>query len=376
MKLAHWGLLLAGGACYALANVGWGLWPLAFIGLVPLWQAIADGKSRSRLSIFLLGVCYGGIAYSAGFGWLFALAGHFIDSVTGASLLWLAYGGWFALGFGVYALGSQWLLSRGCPDWASLTIPLLLLEAVQPALFPTYLGAGLLHQAYLSQLASLGGPLLLSALALICNWQLYSAINNLSRRRCLLALGRVGLVLLMALSYGQLRLGGEDAGASEDLLHVGVVQNNVVRPGQEERHTLSNLLASGVYSINHVTGDITHAAHQTAARYDRSVSEFAATGLTPEWVGSFGAPFVAEAGIKLGMELREHQELAINETHLVIGEIVHALLPPECLRDDGAVDLQVAGTVALSGLDTYSRPEPIARMAYAKPDLPPTELKL
>lgn len=150
----------------------------------------------------------------------------------------------------------------------------------------------------------------------------------------------------------------------------------VVRPGQEERHTLSNLLASGVYSINHVTGDITHAAHQTAARYDRSVSEFTATGLTPQWVEGFGAPFVAEAGIKLGMELREHQELAINDTHLVIGEIVHALLPPECLRDDGAVDLQVAGTVALSGLDTYSRPEPIARMAYAKPDLPPRELEL
>ena len=148
----------------------------------------------------------------------------------------------------------------------------------------------------------------------------------------------------------------------------------VVRPGGDERHTLSNLLDSGCYTLNHVTPDIVEAAHQTAARYDREVSEFEATGLTPQWLDDFGAPFVAEAGVKLGMVLREHQQLAINATHLVIGEVVRVMLPQGCLADDGAVDLVRAGSVALCGLDTYLHPAPLIRMAYAKPDLPPRQV--
>jgi flavin reductase (DIM6/NTAB) family NADH-FMN oxidoreductase RutF len=148
----------------------------------------------------------------------------------------------------------------------------------------------------------------------------------------------------------------------------------VVRPGDEERHTLANLLASGFYTLNHVTADIVERAHQTAARYSQDVSEFDATGLTPQWLADFPAPFVAEAGIKLGMELRETHELAINKTHLVIGEAVQIMLPEGCRLPDGALDLTRAGSVALAGLDTYHATTPIKRMAYAKPDLPPRQI--
>ena len=150
----------------------------------------------------------------------------------------------------------------------------------------------------------------------------------------------------------------------------------VIRPGAEERHTLANILAAGCYSINHVTAGIIEAGHQTAARYPAEVSEFTATGLTPVWVEGFNAPLVAEAGVRLGLELREHQELSINGTHLVIGEVVLADLEASWLRRDGQVDLERAGSVALSGLDTYHRGQPIKRMAYAKPDLPPRALEL
>jgi flavin reductase (DIM6/NTAB) family NADH-FMN oxidoreductase RutF len=148
----------------------------------------------------------------------------------------------------------------------------------------------------------------------------------------------------------------------------------IVRPGGEERHTLTNILATGHYSFNHVTGPLVEAAHQTAARYHRDVSEFDAAGLTAAWREGFDAPLVAEADIRLGMVLREHQHLRINDTHLVIGEIILAEVPDRCLRDDGAVDLEEADTVALSGLDTYYRPYTLKRMAYAKPDLPPRVL--
>lgn len=145
----------------------------------------------------------------------------------------------------------------------------------------------------------------------------------------------------------------------------------IVRPGLQERHTLSNILAQHHYSINHVTHALVEQAHQTAARYREDQSEFAATGLEEQWIAGFKAPFVAAAHIKLAMELREHQELAINGTHLVIGEIVSAEIPDTAIRTDGSVDLAAANTVALSGLDTYHSTAIEKRMAYAKPDLAP-----
>ena len=150
----------------------------------------------------------------------------------------------------------------------------------------------------------------------------------------------------------------------------------IIRPGGEERHTLANILDTGCFSINHITESLVEAAHQTAARYEQSVSEFEATGLTPYWLDGFAAPLVSEAEVKLGMRLREHQVLQINQTHLVIGEVVIAEFPEDSLMAEGAVDLGRCGTVALSGLDTYHQPIVIKRMAYAKPGLPPTEITM
>lgn len=147
-----------------------------------------------------------------------------------------------------------------------------------------------------------------------------------------------------------------------------------VRPSPVERHSLENLLASGCYTLNHVAEDFIEAAHQTAARYDREQSEFAATGLTERWVPGFEAPFVAEAAISMAMELREHQPLAINSTHLVIGEVVGVDVPRHCVLEDGSIDISAANTVAISGLDSYYRATRVRRMAYAKPELPPKAL--
>lgn len=146
----------------------------------------------------------------------------------------------------------------------------------------------------------------------------------------------------------------------------------IIRPSPVERHTLDNILDTGCYTINHVSDRFIEAAHQTAARYPREQSEFAATGLEEHWVDGFAAPFVSEASIRMGLELREHQRLDINDTHFLIGEIVLAEVPAGCLGDDGSVDICAAGTVALSGLDSYYDTRRLRRMAYAKPDLPPT----
>ena len=148
----------------------------------------------------------------------------------------------------------------------------------------------------------------------------------------------------------------------------------VIRPSNDQHHTLANILDSGCYSINHVTSTIVEQAHQTAARYPAGISEFDATGLTPLWHEGFGAPMVAEAGVKLGLSLREHHELSINGTNMVIGEVVFVEVPAGCIAEDGCIDLASAGTVALSGLDTYYQAVAPKRMAYAKTHLPPRVL--
>ena len=148
----------------------------------------------------------------------------------------------------------------------------------------------------------------------------------------------------------------------------------IIRPDPVDRHTLDNILENGYYTINHVGEPFIEAAHQTAARYPREVSEFEATGLTAHWHESFPAPFVDESKVRMGLRLREHQVLRVNGTNLVIGEIELLDLPDDCVDSDGRLDLARAGSVALSGLDTYFTARPVRTMAYAKPGVPPRDL--
>ncbi|WP_462178602.1 flavin reductase family protein [Pseudoalteromonas gelatinilytica] len=140
----------------------------------------------------------------------------------------------------------------------------------------------------------------------------------------------------------------------------------IIRPHSVPRHTLENLLATKQYTINHVNKDIYNKAHQTSARYDKDESEFDATGLSTEYLNDFTAPFVKESKLKYALELKEHNHLAINGTELIIGEITDIYLDEACLQEDGFVDIEAIGTVAVSGLDSYHVTERLARLAYAK----------
>lgn len=140
----------------------------------------------------------------------------------------------------------------------------------------------------------------------------------------------------------------------------------IIRPHSVPRHTLENLLATKQYTINHVNKDIYNKAHQTSARYDKDESEFDATGLTTEYLNDFTAPFVKESKLKYALELKEHHHLTINGTELIIGEITDIYFDEACLQEDGFVDIEAIGTVAVSGLDSYHVTERLARLAYAK----------
>ena len=142
----------------------------------------------------------------------------------------------------------------------------------------------------------------------------------------------------------------------------------VLRPSEAGQHTLENILELGSYTLNHGHESFYEAAHQTAARYPREVSEFEAVGLTAETMEGFHAPFIAESRIRLGLELREHHPLAINGTHLLIGEVVLVSVPEVSVAESGSVDLAASGTVTISGLDSYHRVQHLGTLPYAKPD--------
>mgnify|MGYP000960363589 CR=1 FL=1 len=94
-----------------------------------------------------------------------------------------------------------------------------------------------------------------------------------------------------------------------------------MRPDSVERHTLSNILDTGSYTINHLNTSIYKQAHQTSARYPKEASEFDATGLSTEYKFNCKVPFVEESNIQLEMEFKQRIDLAINNTIMIIGEI-------------------------------------------------------
>jgi flavin reductase (DIM6/NTAB) family NADH-FMN oxidoreductase RutF len=153
------------------------------------------------------------------------------------------------------------------------------------------------------------------------------------------------------------------------VIHVGAnppLMGILFRPDVVPRHTLGNLQATGYFTLNHVTESIYQAAHQTSARYDETVSEFDATGLTP-WFGELHpAPYVAESPVKIGLRFQEQHRILANATLLVVGRIVELMLPTTAVGEDGFLDLEATGTLTVSGLDSYHRSERIARLPYAK----------
>jgi flavin reductase (DIM6/NTAB) family NADH-FMN oxidoreductase RutF len=156
------------------------------------------------------------------------------------------------------------------------------------------------------------------------------------------------------------------------IVHIGAnppLISFIMRPDSVERHTLSNILATGFYTINHLNNAIYKQAHQTSARYPKEISEFDATGLSTEFKNNCIAPFVKESNVQLEVEFKERINLAINNTIMIIGQIKNIYFPDDCIQEDGFLDIEKAGSITCSGLDSYHSTNTMERLAYAKVDL-------
>ena len=70
----------------------------------------------------------------------------------------------------------------------------------------------------------------------------------------------------------------------------------------------------------------------------------------------------------------EEQEIKSNGTIFMIGEIQETVVPDYAVLTDGYIDIEKAGTIAISGLDSYHETKRIARLFYAKPGVEPKEI--
>ena len=147
---------------------------------------------------------------------------------------------------------------------------------------------------------------------------------------------------------------------------IGIVTRPIVPDGKTSRHTYNNIKSSGFFTINHVGMGIIKQAHQTSASYPDGVSEFEAVGLTPQHLGLKNVPYVAESNIKMGLEFVEEYHIKANQTTMIIGKVVELFLPEDCLDEKGNLDLNLAKTMALSGLDSYHTTEMKHRLPYAR----------
>jgi flavin reductase (DIM6/NTAB) family NADH-FMN oxidoreductase RutF len=199
----------------------------------------------------------------------------------------------------------------------------------------------------------------------------YDHINYLGKQERVNLINSIGGFKSICLVGTQNKLDQTNLAIFSSIIHIGSnppLFAMISRPAAYVRHTLENILETGFYTLNHINEKIYKQAHQTSARYDRNISEFDVTNLQTEYKNGFFAPFVQESNVQLGMKLREKIDLQINDTVMIIGEVMQLYFPEDCLLDDGFLDIEKAETITCSGLDSYHKTIRLDRLSYAKPN--------
>jgi flavin reductase (DIM6/NTAB) family NADH-FMN oxidoreductase RutF len=168
--------------------------------------------------------------------------------------------------------------------------------------------------------------------------------------------------------------GVPNLGIFSSIVHIGsdpALIGYINRPLAAAPHTLANIKANGLYTVNHIKASFLAQAHQTSAKYPEEVNEFTEVGLTEEYLDGVKVPFVKESPIKYLLSLKEIIPITLNATFLVIGQLEQVLIDPALQpTSDGFLHLDQAGSICSNGLDAYYHTELIDRYDYAKPGIP------
>lgn len=173
--------------------------------------------------------------------------------------------------------------------------------------------------------------------------------------------------------------GNTNLSVYSSIFHLGAnppLMGMVARPPGPQHDTLKNIKTTGFYTLNNVLATFYKEAHQASARYPSGDSEFKHCNFTEAYVDGFKAPYILESSLSIGLELKEVLPISHNETSIVIGEIKWVKVSEDFVSEDGFVDLEKAGSITASGLDSYHTTKKLARLSYAKPEKFPEELNV
>lgn len=165
--------------------------------------------------------------------------------------------------------------------------------------------------------------------------------------------------------------GVPNLGMFSSMVHIGsdpALIGYINRPVAAAPHTLANIKANKLYTVNHIHASFLDKAHQTSAKYPDEVNEFTEVGLTEAFIEGVPVPFVKESHIKYLLSLKEIIPIQLNDTFLVIGQLEQVMIDPSLQPSaDGFLHLDQAGSICSNGLDAYYNTQLIDRYAYAKP---------
>ncbi len=228
IRAAAWPTL--SGVLYFLSWIGFGIWPLAFVCLVPLVWSIRHASLRKALA---LGAWMGFVTHLGGYTWVIHLLRVFAFlPLPLASLGYVLLCAGQGLLFGVFALLLRWSWLR--TDWpiaALMPIALCATEFAYPLLFQSYTGVAMMPLRPIIQVADLGGPLLLTTVQAMANGAVADGLlwrAHHTSRSPVASLTAAVLCVAFCFGYGFWRLSRVEAReASAPHLRIGLSQPNV-----------------------------------------------------------------------------------------------------------------------------------------------------
>ncbi|HEV8550239.1 MAG TPA: apolipoprotein N-acyltransferase, partial [Polyangiaceae bacterium] len=227
------GLAVACGFLYFLAFPGPDVWPLSFVALAPLMVAL-HGQTAKRAA--WLGWLAGFTMTMVGFYWLLELLQEFSGFGTPLCLLFTAIlcgyqSGRIALFGWLHARISQ----RGYPGGLAFALGFAASEQAFPLLFPWSYAATVHQVPALTQLAELGGPILVALPLVAANVAVAEAALAWRAKRPLnwRRLAWLCAVPVLSALYGAVRIPAVDArSAAAPKGKIGLVQANMSLQGK------------------------------------------------------------------------------------------------------------------------------------------------
>lgn len=136
------------------------------------------------------------------------------------------------------------------------------------------------------------------------------------------------------------------------------------RPEGAERHSLHNLHATRLLSLNALPTGFVEPMHCTSANFPKTVSEFEACGWKAFYRQQVAVPLIEEAWIQIVLEPEEQIAIKSSGGLLLVAKVLDLWIDERAL--DAGRHPQPDGLQHVCGLDLYTRSESIQVMPHAR----------